>query len=122
VSCSAALAVIDTIEKDELLAHVSSLGAAWADALGSAGGDLVRGVRGRGLWLALAVDDGVAPLAETSARAHGFIVNAVAPDAIRLAPPLVLTHDEAMLFTDALPAILRDAATVSAVPAEEGRP
>jgi acetylornithine aminotransferase len=40
------------------------------------------------------------------AREAGFLVNAVAPDAIRLAPPLVLTQAQAETFVDALPAIL----------------
>jgi acetylornithine aminotransferase len=125
VSCSAALAVIDTIDKDDLLTHVSTLGASWRGELLAAGGDEVHAVRGRGLWLALGLDDGMAPLVETSARDHGFIVNAVAPDAVRLAPPLVLTDAEATSFVAALPGILRearDAATVGAVPTDKGRP
>jgi acetylornithine/N-succinyldiaminopimelate aminotransferase len=124
VSCAAALAVMDTIEKEDLLTHVTTLGAAWADALRAAGGNDVTAVRGRGLWLALAVEDGLAPAVEAAARQHGFIVNAVAADAIRLAPPLVLTDDEARSFTDALPGILhaaRAAASVDAVPADGRR-
>jgi acetylornithine/N-succinyldiaminopimelate aminotransferase len=42
----------------------------------------------------------------TAARQAGFLVNAVQPDAVRLAPPLVLTQTEAEEFTAALPAIL----------------
>jgi acetylornithine aminotransferase len=102
VSCSAALAVLDTIEKEGLLDHVATLGAEWKQALGDAGAT----VRGRGLWLALEVDGGIAPALESAARDAGFIVNAVAPDAVRLAPPLVLTADEAATFTAALPALL----------------
>jgi len=41
-----------------------------------------------------------------SARNQGFLVNAVRPTTIRLAPPLVLTADQAQSFLDALPAIL----------------
>jgi acetylornithine aminotransferase len=121
VSCAAALAVIDTIEKDDLLAHVSTLGESWSHALRAAGGDDVTAVRGRGLWLALVLDDGRAPAVEAAARDCGFIVNAVAPDAIRLAPPLVLNEDEASSFAAALPGILRaasDAANVGDVTAD----
>jgi acetylornithine aminotransferase len=109
VSCAAALAVIDTIEKEDLLAHVTELGATWKADLAEATGSGGHGVRGRGLWMALALDAGLAPLVETAARARGFIVNAVAPDAVRLAPPLVLSHDEAASFVAALPEILQDA-------------
>ena len=109
VSCAAALAVLDTIEKDGLLEHVDNLGASWRAQLEQAGGDDVEAVRGRGLWLALAVREGLAPALETAARRHGFLVNAVAPDAVRLAPPLILTTDEATSFATALPTILAEA-------------
>ena len=45
----------------------------------------------------------------TAARQAGFLVNAVQPDAVRLAPPLILTAAEADEFTAALPAILTHA-------------
>jgi acetylornithine aminotransferase len=57
-----------------------------------------------------------APLAaavEAAARAHGFLVNAVAPDVIRLVPPLVLTDTQADSFLSALPEVL-DAVSVRA--------
>ena len=47
-----------------------------------------------------------APQVEAAARQAGFLVNAVQPDAIRLAPPLILTEAEADEFVAALPAIL----------------
>ena len=121
VSCAAALAVIDTIEKDDLLTSVTELGAAWKAALQAVAGDGLQSVRGRGLWLALAVDDGLAPAIETAARESGFIVNAVAADAVRLAPPLVLSQSEADSFAAALPEVLHKAmsgANVGATPTE----
>jgi acetylornithine/N-succinyldiaminopimelate aminotransferase len=47
---------------------------------------------------------------EASARASGFLVNAVQPDAVRIAPPLILLSGEAERFLAAFPAIL-DGAT-----------
>ena len=44
-----------------------------------------------------------------AARDAGFIVNAVTPTALRLAPPLVISADELQGFLDALPAILEAA-------------
>jgi acetylornithine aminotransferase len=67
---------------------------------------LVVGVRGRGLWLAIVLTTEVAAKVEEAARQAGFLVNAVQPDAIRLAPPLILSAEQARQFTDALPAIL----------------
>jgi acetylornithine/N-succinyldiaminopimelate aminotransferase len=51
----------------------------------------------------------VAAAVEAAARQAGFLVNAVQPDAIRLAPPLVLSAAEADEFTAALPGILDEA-------------
>jgi acetylornithine aminotransferase len=55
----------------------------------------------------------VSAAVEAAARRAGFLVNAVQPDAVRLAPPLILSADEAATFLAALPAIL-DAASVLA--------
>ena len=105
VACAAALAVLDTIEREGLLENAVKVG----DRLASAAqidSPLLTGVRGRGLWLALALNGPAAATVEAVARDAGFLVNAVQPDAVRLAPPLVLTLDEADSFLAALPAIL----------------
>lgn len=106
VSSAAALAVLSTIETDGLLHHVETLGAAWMRRLAAVDSPLLEGVRGTGFWLALAIADGAAPAVECAARQHGFLVNAIGADAVRLVPPLVLTQAEATSFVDALPAIL----------------
>jgi acetylornithine/N-succinyldiaminopimelate aminotransferase len=109
VSCAAALAVLDTIESQDLLGHVTRLGERWRTELADVDAPLLTGVRGRGFWLALLVGDGAAPAVQTAAREQGFLVNAIGPDAVRLVPPLVLTDSEADSFRAALPAILRAA-------------
>ncbi len=108
VACAAALAVLDTIEREGLLENAVKVG----DRLASAAqidSPLLTGVRGRGLWLALALNGPAAATVEAIARDAGFLVNAVQPDAVRLAPPLVLSLDEADAFLAALPAILEAA-------------
>lgn len=114
VACAAALAVIETIEGDDLLASVNKVGDHLADGLGAVHHPALAGVRGKGLWLALALTDAIAPAVEQASRAKGFLVNAVQPDAIRIAPPLVLSIDEADRYIAALPGIL-DLATSGAV-------
>jgi acetylornithine aminotransferase len=106
VACAAALAVLDTIERDGLLANVTRVGAELSAGITAVDHPLLAGVRGSGLWLAIALTEPVAALIETAARQTGFLVNAVQPDAIRLAPPLVLSAEQARSFTDALPGIL----------------
>jgi acetylornithine/N-succinyldiaminopimelate aminotransferase len=113
VSGAAALAVLDTIEADGLLDHVSGLGARWRSDLAAVDSPRLSGVRGRGLWLALLVGEGAAPAVQTAAREHGFLVNAIGSDVVRLAPPLVLSDAEADSFTAALPGILAAAQTAT---------
>lgn len=109
VSCAAALAVIDTIEQDDLLRHASDLGEILAAGLAAIDHPLAAGQRGAGLWRALLLSDPVAPAVERVARDRGYLVNAVRPDAIRLAPPLVLTHQDTERFLTELPTILSTA-------------
>jgi len=106
VACAAALAVLGTIERDGLLAHVTQVGEQLTAGLEATGHPLVAGVRGIGLWLAIQLTADRAEAAEAAARQAGFLVNAVQPDAIRLAPPLVLSAAQADQFIAALPAIL----------------
>ncbi|WP_233509834.1 acetylornithine transaminase [Actinomadura craniellae] len=109
VATAAALAVLDTIERDGLLAHVAEVGTGFAAALAAIEHPLLAGVRGRGLWRAAVLTRNGSGAVEAAARTAGFLVNAVQPDAVRLAPPLVITAAELASFTDALPAILDQA-------------
>jgi acetylornithine/N-succinyldiaminopimelate aminotransferase len=106
VACAAALAVLDTIERDGLLTQVAAVGEQLTAGLRAVRHPLVAGVRGRGLWLAIALTAARAAGLEAAARQAGFLVNAVQPDAIRLAPPLILSPAEADEFLAAWPAIL----------------
>ena len=105
VSAAAALAVLDTIEKDDLLASVRTVGAHLADALSAIPSPLIKSVRGTGLWLGLVLCEPVAVAVEAAARTRGLLVNAVKPDVLRLAPPLISTTSD----IDAAVAILGDA-------------
>jgi acetylornithine/N-succinyldiaminopimelate aminotransferase len=109
VSCAASIAVLDTIESDGLLDHVTRLGARWQHDLAAVDAPLLSGVRGRGLWLALLVADDAAPHVQSAAREQGFLVNAIGSGVVRLVPPLILTDSEADSFTAALPAVLEAA-------------
>jgi acetylornithine/N-succinyldiaminopimelate aminotransferase len=111
VACAAALAVLDTIAADGLLGHAATVGAQLATDIAAIEHPLLAGARGRGLWLAIVLTAPLAPQVEAACTRAGFLVNVVAPDAIRLAPPLVLTGEQASGFTRALPSILAEAVT-----------
>ncbi|MFC9327676.1 acetylornithine transaminase [Kitasatospora sp. NPDC057015] len=107
VVCAAALAVLDTIESEGLLDHVRKVGERLRSGVEAIGDPLVAHVRGAGLLLGIVLTEPVAAQVQAAAQEAGFLVNAAVPDAVRLAPPLVLTEQEADAFLAALPAILR---------------
>jgi acetylornithine aminotransferase len=122
LSTAAALAVLDTIERENLLTAAATVGELLRSGLGAVEHPLLDGVRGRGLWLALALTGPLSTVVEAAARDAGYLVNNVRPDAIRLAPALTMTTAQAQSFMDALPAILDAAATAApATPTEAER-
>lgn len=106
VCAAAALAVLATIEKDGLLDHVDALGKHLSTAIEDLGHPLVDHVRGAGLLLGIVLTEKLASEAVAAALDAGFIVNAPASHVLRLAPPLILTTEQADSFVTALPAIL----------------
>jgi acetylornithine/N-succinyldiaminopimelate aminotransferase len=106
VAAAAALAVIETIEKDDLLTNATEVGKTLKDGLTH---PHVTEIRGSGLLIGLDLDREVAAAVAAAALAHGFIINNCAPDRIRLAPPLVLTEEQAVTFIAAWPRILDEA-------------
>jgi acetylornithine/N-succinyldiaminopimelate aminotransferase len=110
VACAAALAVLETIERDGLLVQAAEVGAHFARGLRGVQHRSLRGVRGRGLWLALELAEPNSSAVEKASRDSGFLVNAVQPDAVRIAPPLILSAQQADDYVAALPVILDAAA------------
>ncbi len=106
VASAAALATIHVIERDGLLPAVVDRGRQLRDGVTGLGHPLVAGVRGEGLLLAVMLDRPVAAEVAQAALRAGYIVNPVAPDAVRLAPPFILTREQAAQFVTDLPAVL----------------
>jgi acetylornithine/N-succinyldiaminopimelate aminotransferase len=121
VSCAAALAVIGTIAGEGLLDNVKRVGERIRRGVEALGHPLVHGVRGAGLLLGITLTADVSAAVAGSLRDAGFLVNPIQPGVVRLAPPLILTADQADAFLTALPAAL-DAAvpTAPAAPAQAG--
>ena len=114
VACAAALAVLGVIDRDDLLSHATQTGELLRNGIAASSHPLLAGVRGRGLLLAAELTQPAAAEVEAACRDAGFLVNAVQPDAVRLAPPLILSAGQAETFLAALPAILDNAARASA--------
>ncbi|MEV8320784.1 acetylornithine transaminase [Streptomyces sp. NPDC059900] len=100
VVCAGAVAVLDTIERGGILAHVTQAGERLRAGLAALGHPLVREVRGAGLLLGIVLDGDIAARVQQAAQDNGLLVNAVAPDVIRLAPPLTVSDSEVDTFLD----------------------
>ncbi|MGE2737846.1 acetylornithine transaminase [Mycolicibacterium vaccae] len=109
VCTAAALAVLKTLAAEGLVERADVLGKSLADGIEAIGHPLVDHVRGRGLLRGVVLTAEAAKHIETAARQAGFLVNAAAPDIVRLAPPLVITEAHIDAFVSALPAVLDQA-------------
>jgi acetylornithine/N-succinyldiaminopimelate aminotransferase len=110
VSCAAGLAVIRTIANEGLLDNVKRVGEQIRRGVEALGHPLVGGVRGAGLLLGIVLTADLSAAVAGALRDAGFLVNPVQPGVIRLAPPLILTTEQADAFLAALPGAL-DAAS-----------
>ncbi|MER6916908.1 acetylornithine transaminase [Streptomyces sp. NPDC000594] len=106
VVCAAALAVLDTIQAGGLLDHVQRAGERLRTGIEGLGHPLVDRVRGAGLLLAVVLNEPVAARVQRTALEAGLLVNAPAPDVIRLCPPLILSDLDIDLFLGRFPAVL----------------
>jgi acetylornithine aminotransferase len=98
VACAAALAVLDTIEKESLLDAARERGAQLAGALAAA--EQVVDVTGRGLLLGAQLAASSAPQIVSRAQSAGFLLNNTGPDRLRFAPPLTITAPDIAQFAD----------------------
>ncbi|WP_267890359.1 acetylornithine transaminase [Streptomyces sp. ERV7] len=109
IACAAGLAVLETIEKEGLLARAARVGERLGRGIEAVRHPLVREVRGAGLLLGIVLAEPVAARVQRAAQDAGFLVNAAGPGVIRLAPALTLRTEQADALVAALSAILDSA-------------
>lgn len=110
VCTAAGLAVLKTLAAEDLVARAGVLGKTLSHGIEELGHPLVARVRGKGLLQGIVLTAPSAKAVETAARDAGFLVNAAAPEVVRLAPPLIITEGQIEAFITALPAVLDTAA------------
>lgn len=108
MACAAALAVLDVIERDNLIARARTLGARILGNLKSAfdGADYIRDIRGHGLMLGIELNEPCAELVPL-AKMQGLLMNVTAEKVIRLLPALTLSDDEADYMVDQLVRVIK---------------
>ena len=105
LALAAARATLAVMEAEDVCARATRAGARLRTGLAGLPG--VVSVRGAGLLLAAQLSQPLAKEVSSAALSHALLVNAVRPDAVRVAPPLLVTDDE----IDAALAILADVMT-----------
>lgn len=110
--CAASLAVLETIEEQDLLEHVRAMGERLQAGLRTLAQtyDVISDVRGRGLLVGAQCREGAGDIA-VLAREKGLLINTAGGDTLRMAPPLIITAadvDEALARLEtALKAFIR---------------
>ncbi|HXA14234.1 MAG TPA: acetylornithine/succinylornithine family transaminase [Opitutaceae bacterium] len=96
LACAAALAVLDVIEREKLLEHVSQASGPWIAALEKLAVDFpthIKAVRGRGFLVGVQLAAEPPPYV-AALRERGLLVAPAGNNVIRLLPPLNATADE----------------------------
>ena len=95
VAAAAALAVIETIEEEGLLAKAAETGKLFTEALQALVDkyDQLLEVRGKGLLVGLAVDGEAKPIVE-ALQGQGLLALTAGANVVRFLPPLVLGEDD----------------------------
>ena len=96
LACSAALAVVQTVEKEGLVARAEQLGERMLGGFHQQLLDIngVVAIRGLGLMLAVELDRPCGDLVKT-ALARGLLINVTAERVVRLLPPLIISDAQA---------------------------
>ncbi|MDQ0043894.1 aspartate aminotransferase family protein [Variovorax boronicumulans] len=122
VSCAAALAVLETIERERLLPHAAHVGQLLRDGIAglAARHEAIGDVRGAGLFVGVelvsnratrAPDRGLTSRVVNLMRDKGVLLSACAQghNVLKIRPPLVLSAEQAGMVIEALDASLAEA-------------
>jgi acetylornithine aminotransferase len=100
LACAAALAVVDVMEQENLLASAATNGTYLMDALSKI--PQLQNVRGRGLMIGFDVPDEIRDLKKVLLQEFKVFTGEAKPNVIRLLPSLAITKEEIDIFLDRL--------------------
>ncbi len=109
LACSAALAVLQTMQEQQLERRAETLGRRLLERLDAALQDVegVVSIRGFGLLIGIELQRPCAELAQRALE-QGLLINVTAERVIRLLPPLILSDAEADRIVDVLAPLVRE--------------
>jgi len=100
LACAAALAVLEVMENENLLANAATSGAYLIEALSKI--DILENVRGRGLMIGFDVPDSIKDLKKVLLQEFKVFTGEAKPNVIRLLPTLSISKHEIDIFLDRL--------------------
>ena len=109
LTACAALAVINTINNDQLVDRATSLGSMMINGFQQrlANCPTVVSIRGKGLMLGIELDRPCAELVNTALQ-EGLLINVTAGNVVRLLPPLILSDEEAEQIISSVSRLILD--------------
>jgi acetylornithine aminotransferase/acetylornithine/N-succinyldiaminopimelate aminotransferase len=108
LACAAALAVLDVIERDRLLEHVTRESRTWIAGLKSLAAEFpgkIADVRGRGFLIGVQMTGEVAPYV-AAMRERGLLATPSGGNVIRLLPPLITGAEDLASSTEIFRSVL----------------
>lgn len=108
LACRAALAVLDTLEREQLVARAAGLGARMRQGFERrlAEVDGVTDIRSRGMMFGIELEADCGELMQLALDA-GLLINVTDGNIVRLLPPLVISDDEAEQIVERVTALIR---------------
>ena len=109
LACRAAIAVLETLEQEQLLGHAAALGEhfqqGFRDALSGVAG--ITEIRSLGLMIGIELERPCGELV-SNAIDQGILINVTAERVVRLLPPLITTTKQADMIVDHVSKLIRD--------------
>jgi acetylornithine aminotransferase len=100
LACAASLAVLEVIEKENLMQHAAELGSYWMQELKKFSPILE--VRGQGLMIGFDLPESLTSLRKDLLFKHHIFTGEAKPNTVRLLPSLALSKNDADLFLEAM--------------------
>lgn len=108
LACAASLAVLEVIEKENLIENAAALGRYWISHLKNF--VEILDVRGSGLMIGFDLPETLTSLRSNLLFKHHIFTGEAKPNTIRLLPSLALTQQEADIFLESLTAAIKQPA------------
>jgi acetylornithine/N-succinyldiaminopimelate aminotransferase len=117
LACSAALAVLETLDKEGLIASAEVKGRKITSSIAQLlqGNSHVVEIRNKGLMIGIELDQPCSELVKT-ALAHGLLINVTQEKVIRLLPPLIIDDMQIKLLVDTLAMLIAQFTIQSSTP------